>query len=139
MLLAIFELPPADCPSTMNNSVFSSFLEEQSASLPGRAPELRAPFLLTMSLAFFAACLALAALMTLLTMVLAIEGFSSKNCARDSVTTESTNPLTSEFPSFVFVCPSNCGDFSLRLITAVIPSLASSPSNFISDLSVFRA
>ena len=36
-------------------------------------------------------------------------GFSSKYSVSPSVTMESTMPRTSELPSFVFVCPSNCG------------------------------
>ena len=39
----------------------------------------------------------------------------------------STRPLTSPFPSFVLVCPSNWGSATLTEITAVRPSLKSSP------------
>ena len=36
-------------------------------------------------------------------------------------------PLISEFPNLVLVCPSNCGSGTLTEITAVSPSLTSSP------------
>ena len=38
--------------------------------------------------------------------------------------------LTSELPSFVFVCPSNCGSGCLIEIIAVKPSRTSSPDKF---------
>jgi hypothetical protein len=36
-------------------------------------------------------------------------------------------PFTSVLPSFVFVCPSNCGRGIFTLMTAVRPSRMSSP------------
>src|SRR4030042_1159121 len=44
-----------------------------------------------------------------------------------SLTRDSTMPLTSEFPSLVFVWPSNWGSRILTLRTAVSPSRLSSP------------
>ena len=44
-----------------------------------------------------------------------------------SPSTADTWPATSLLPSFVFVCPSNCGSRSFTLITAVSPSRTSSP------------
>ena len=44
-----------------------------------------------------------------------------------SLTICSTMPLTSELPSLVLVCPSNCGFGSLTAITAASPSRMSSP------------
>ena len=42
-------------------------------------------------------------------IALATPGFCSKNAVSLSLTSASTWPRTSEFPSFVLVCPSNCG------------------------------
>ena len=49
-----------------------------------------------------------------------------------SPTMDSTIPLISEFPSFVLVCPSNCGWGSFTEITAARPSFRSSPLIFTS-------
>jgi len=54
-------------------------------------------------------------------------GFSPKCCESLSLTIPSTIPLTSELPSFVLVCPSNCGSLTFTEITAARPSLMSSP------------
>ncbi len=83
-----------------------------------------------MSLALFAASLALAASTLFDIIFFAIDGFSSKNSPSFSFTKDSTSPFTSLFPSFVFVWPSNWGDLILTLIIAVRPSLASSPVIF---------
>jgi hypothetical protein len=48
---------------------------------------------------------------------LATAGFSSRNCPSLSLTIASTMPLTSVLPSFVLVCPSNCGCGILTLMT----------------------
>ena len=45
----------------------------------------------------------------------------------NSLITVLTAPSTSELPSFVFVCPSNCGSCTLTESTAVSPSRTSSP------------
>ena len=79
----------------------------QSANFPGRLYLSNNPFLLVNSLAFLAASLALAALTILNKIFLPTAGFSSKKVPKASFVKESTMPLTSEFPNFVFVCPSN--------------------------------
>ena len=43
---------------------------------------------------------------------------------------ESAIPFTSLLPSFVFVCPSNCGFPSFTEMTQVSPSFRSSPEKF---------
>ncbi|MBA7660554.1 hypothetical protein ES703_68556 [subsurface metagenome] len=103
---------------------------EQSASFPGKPPKENAFFLLTKSLAFLAASLALAASITFEIILFAVEGFSSKNSDKAEVTIESTKPFTSLFPNLVFVCPSNWGSGIFMLIIAVKPSLTSSPERF---------
>ena len=55
-------------------------------------------------------------------------GFSSRNSASFWLTVCSTRPRTPGLPSFVFVCPSNCGSRSLTEMTAARPSRTSSPS-----------
>ena len=64
------------------------------------------------------------------------DGMISIVTRKANETEESTSPLISEFPSLVFVWPSNCGLGILILTTAVIPSLTSSPVK-LSDLSRF--
>ena len=54
-------------------------------------------------------------------------GFLSKNPASASFTTLLTMPSTSELPSLVFVCPSNCGCLTLTCSTQFRPSRTSSP------------
>jgi hypothetical protein len=58
---------------------------------------------------------------------LATAGFSSRKAPSLSLTIVSTIPFTSVLPSFVFVCPSNCGRGIFTLTTAVSPSRMSSP------------
>ena len=86
-------------------------------------------FLLVFSLAFLAASLACDAKAHLDTITLAESGFSIKNLSNPSPNTSEAIFLTSELPSFVFVCPSNCGSGCLQDITIVKPSLTSSPVN----------
>ena len=57
----------------------------------------------------------------------ASSGCSSKNMEKVSLNTFSTAPRASTLPNFAFVCPSNWISGSLTEITAVIPSLTSSP------------
>ena len=57
-----------------------------------------------------------------------MRGFSSRWTAILAPTTCSTIDCTSELPSFIFVCPSNCGSGTFTLTTAVIPSRKSSPA-----------
>jgi hypothetical protein len=86
-------------------SLIEGSFEEQSASLPGKLEISSALFLLVNSRAFLAARRALVAIKPFSTIFLATEGFSSKNLSKASEKTESVTVRTSEFPSFVFVCP----------------------------------
>ncbi|MPN09859.1 hypothetical protein SDC9_157152 [bioreactor metagenome] len=129
---AILAEPPAESPSTRYISQFTGSLSEQSASLPGRRAFSSTLLRRTSSLAFLAASLALAATRPFSTIVFAICGFSSKKYVKYSVSTDSTAFFASLFPRRVFVCPSNWGSVILTLITAVIPSLTSSPERFLS-------
>ena len=83
-----------------------------------------------MSRTFLAACRARAACKALLMIALASLGRSSRNSARYRFVVLSTRPLTSVFPSLVFVCPSNCGSLSFTEMTAARPSRISSPVRF---------
>ena len=106
-LLADLAEPPAESPSTMNISQFLGSLSEQSASLPGRLMDSSAVFLLVRSLAFLAASLALCARSDFSHIIFATVGFCSRKYVSCSVTTLSTAPLASLFPSFCLVWPSN--------------------------------
>src|SRR3990172_5667823 len=55
-----------------------------------------------------------------------MEGFSSKYESKYANDQESTKPLISLLPSFVFVWPSNCGSGIFMLITQTSPSRTSS-------------
>ena len=57
----------------------------------------------------------------------AAAGVCSRNSASFSLPILATIPSTSPLPSFVLVCPSNCGFGTRTLIIAVKPSLKSSP------------
>src|ERR1039457_6803045 len=72
-----FAEPPAESPSTMNNSVFAGSRSEQSASLPGKPPPVSAP-LRTVSRALRAASRARAASRPFSMIFLATPGFASK-------------------------------------------------------------
>ena len=89
----------------MYTSHSSGFLLEQSANFPGNVVLSSTFFLLTLSLAFLAASLALAASIDFLNISVAIFGFSSKKAPNDLFTRVVTAPLTSLLPSFVLVCP----------------------------------
>ena len=125
--LPCFALPPAESPSTIYTSHSSAFLLLQSANFPGRVVDSKAVFLLTNSLAFLAASLALDALTHFSNIAFATFGFSSKNVDKASFTKLCTIPVTLLLPSFVLVCPSNWGSLTFTETTAVIPSLISSP------------
>ena len=99
----------------------------QSVSFPGSFVFSSPVFLLTSSLAFLAASLALEAISAFSNIVFPTEGFSSRKYSSFSESTASTADFASLFPSFVFVCPSNCGSLIFMFITAVIPSRISSP------------
>ena len=75
----------------------------QSESFPGNPPNENAFFRRTKSLALFAASLAFAESNAFPVILFATFGFSSKNSVRNKLTAESTSPLTSELPNFVFV------------------------------------
>ena len=132
--LPCFAEPPAESPSTIYTSQREGSFSEQSANFPGRALISKAFFRRTKSFAFFAASLAMAAPIALDTIALAILGCSSKNFPSCSLTICSTIPLTSVFPNFPLVCPSNCGSGIFMLKTAIKPSLTSSPVRLISLL-----
>ena len=105
--LPCFALPPAESPSTIYTSHSSGFLLLQSANFPGNVLVSKLLFFLTSSLAFLAASLALEALIHFSKIAFATVGFSSKNVDKASLTILCTTPVTSLFPSFVLVCPSN--------------------------------
>ena len=107
--LPCLAVPPAESPSTRNNSHWRGSLFEQSASFPGRVVDPNPDFFLTSSLAFLAAILALAASAAFSIILFPTLGFCSKKACIPSYTTLSTKPFTSPLPSLVFVCPSNCG------------------------------
>ena len=101
--LPCFAEPPAESPSTKKISDNAGSFSWQSASFPGRPATSIAFFLRVISLAFFAASLALAASLTFAIICLASFGFSSKNRFRLSAATDSTIPFTSEETSLAFV------------------------------------
>jgi hypothetical protein len=82
------------------------------------------------SRALRAAWRAFLAAIALLMICFASLAFSSRNSASLVLTVCSTSPRTHGLPSFVFVCPSNCGSRSLTERTAARPSRTSSPSRF---------
>ncbi len=127
--LACLHEPPAESPSTRYSSHNAGSFSEQSASLPGKPADSKAPFLRVSSLALRAASLARLASSDFSSILFATLGFSSRNAPSFSFTVEATRPSNSELPSFVFVWPSNCGSGTHTLIIAVTPSRTSSPAN----------
>src|SRR5439155_688815 len=105
--------PPAESPSTRNSSDRAGSVSWQSASLPGSIPESSAPLRRVNSFALRAASRARSASSPFSSTFRAIPGFSSKHADSFSFSIISTMPLTSLFPSLVFVWPSNCGRGSL--------------------------
>jgi hypothetical protein len=95
--------------------------------LPGSVLLSSAPLRRTRSRALRAASRARAASTAFVMIFFATAGFSSRYAPSRSLTIASTMPLTSVFPSFVFVWPSNCGCGIFTLMTAVSPSRMSSP------------
>ena len=87
----------------MKISDSSGFLDEQSASLPGRANESSTPLRRVISRALRAASRAFRACVALPMMRLAGAGFSSRYSAKPCVTAFWTSGRISELPSFVFV------------------------------------
>ena len=84
--LPCFALPPAESPSTMYTSHCEASFSLQSANFPGKVVDSNALFLLTSSLAFLAASLALDALIHFSRIAFATDGFSSKKGAKTSTT-----------------------------------------------------
>ena len=125
--LPCFAEPPAESPSTINNSVPSDFPIWQSANLPGNPVNSKAPFLLTFSLAFLATSLATAAWIAFCKIILTILGFWSNHTDNFSFIIDSTINLISEDTNLSFVCDENLGSGILIDKTEVNPSLASSP------------
>ena len=102
-----FAEPPAELPSTIKISFSFISVDWQSASFPGRVALSKIDLLRVKSLAFLAATLALLEDQALSRIVDATLGFSSKKASSFLEKNVSTAPLTSELPSFAFVCPSN--------------------------------
>ena len=122
-----FADPPAESPSTIKSSVSCGLFEEQSANLPGKLEISSPDFLRVTSRARLAATRAFAAKIPFSTIFLAICGFSKRKSEKASLKSRLVILTTSEFPSLVLVCPSNCGLGCLTEITAVKPSRTSSP------------
>ena len=131
--LALMAEPPAELPSTIYISHSVGSLLVQSVSFPGSFVFSSPVFLLTSSLAFLAASLALEAKSPFSNMVFATVGFSSRKYSSFSERTASTAVFASLLPSFVFVCPSNWGSLIFMFKTAVMPSLMSSPERALSE------
>ncbi len=119
--------PPAESPSTMNSSVSSRLRAAQSASLSGMPTPSSAVLRRVSSRACFAALRARAAFDALATIAFAGFGCSSSQRPKCSLVVRSTSERISVFPSFAFVCPSNCGSASRTDTIAVRPSRTSSP------------
>ncbi len=127
LFLPCFADPPAESPSTINNSVPSCFEFWQSANFPGNPLNSKAPFLLTFSLAFLATSLANAACTTLAKIIFATEGFWSNQTDNFSFIKVSTIFLTSEETNLSFVWDENFGSGIFTDKTHVKPSFMSSP------------
>ena len=78
LTLPCFAEPPAESPSTRNNSDNTGSFSWQSANLPGSPAISKAPFRRVISLAFLAASRARAASIILLTIDFASCGYSNK-------------------------------------------------------------
>ncbi len=126
-----FALPPAESPSTKYISQCSGSLMEQSASFPGRPAPSIAFLRRAISRALRDASRASAARKLLSIIRLASGELFSSQSDNAGPITDSTIALISLLPSFVLVCPSNCGSGTFTLITAVNPSLKSSPVSWI--------
>ena len=128
--------PPAESPSTINNSFLLLSLPWAGVSLPLNIFSiflLSLPFLVS-SLAFLAASLASLPFNALDIILVAMLLFSSRKYFSFSTVMDSTMLLAIGVPSLAFVCPSNCNKSSgiWTLIIAVRPSLTSLPSNVLS-------
>ena len=127
LFLPCFADPPAESPSTINNSVPSCLPIWQSANLPGKPLNSKAPFLLTFSLAFLATSLAVAAWIILAKTIFDIDGFWSNQIDNFSFIIVSTIVLTSDETNLSFVWDENFGSGIFSDNTQVKPSLMSSP------------
>src|SRR5579885_1401564 len=119
--------PPAESPSTMNNSALAGSRSWQSASLPGNEETSSAPLRRVSSRALRAASRAAAASTTLPTIVLASAGWISNQSCSAWLITFSTTGRTSEETSLSLVWEENFGSGTLHDSTAVRPSRQSSP------------
>ena len=134
--LPCFADPPAESPSTKNNSFLFLFFVWAGVNLPDNALSLG--FLVlplrASSLARLAASLAVLLLKDFSIISVATFLFSSKKYWSFSVTIDSTTVLAWGVPSLPFVWPSNCSNASgiFNDITAVNPSLTSLPSKALS-------
>ena len=132
-----FAVPPAESPSTINNSHFDGSRSEHPASFPGRPPSSGPVFLRDNSRALRAASRAVAASIILSIIVFEIAGFSSKNSYSISDTVLSTIGRTSLDTNLSLVCEPNFGSGILTLTILVNPSRKSSPDKLISFLVPF--
>ena len=119
--------PPAESPSTINNSEFDGSFSWQSANFPGSDDVSNTFFLLVSSLAFLAASLALAASIIFETSFFASPGVCSNQALNCSDIIFSTTGLTSDETSLSLVWDENLGSGTFTDSTHVMPSLASSP------------
>src|SRR6185312_8086943 len=126
-----FAEPPAESPSTRNNSDNAGSRSWQSASLPGRPAISSAPLRRVSSRALRAASRARAASTTLPAMTLASAGCSCRYSSNLAFTACSTTPLTSLETSLSLVCEENLGSGTLTDSTAIKPSRISSPDSAI--------
>ena len=111
----------------MNNSEILASRDWQSANLLLNPKDSSGDLRRTISRARFAAIRARAAIKDLSKINFAACGFSIKKRSNPSENTLSAIRRTSLLPSFVFVCPSNCGSGCFAEIIAVNPSRISSP------------
>ncbi len=132
-LRAIFAVPSALSPSTMNNSERSRSVLRQSASLAGSED---------VSSAVLRRCVSLW-VRALMRVFISVTTFSSNAAAccfsprlvepssapSSCSTTRATMPRTAEVPRTSFVWPSNCGSASRTVSTAVRPASTSSFSS----------
>jgi hypothetical protein len=111
--------PPAESPSTMKTSEIEGSLLWQSLELAGQADAVEEPLAAVDSAPCGPAIRAAAAWIAFWMMSRPSRGWASSQWPNSSVMARWTKPLTSELPSLVLVCPSNCGSPSLTEMTAV--------------------
>jgi len=129
LFLPCFAEPPAESPSTINISQREGSLSVQSASFPGSVEVSRTFFLLVSSLAFRAASLALADIIHLSSISLVTDGFPQGNLQIFHLLCFQQNFLPHCYQVWSSsVLQIGVGYFTL--MTAVKPSLTSSPKRF---------